>query len=247
VVNCLNFGNPEHPEVMWQLSESIDGMAEACRALDLPVIGGNVSLYNESGGADIDPTPVLGLLGLVDAVRVRPPGLAWSAGDTIVVLGPALDPSLSLEGTRWAAERRGHRGGSLPPLDFTAHDTACRFVAGLVASQVGGAPGPVRAVHDISGGGLAVALGEMAAESSLGCQVDLTGAATLFAEGPSRFVVASDEPDALCAQAEAAGVEATVLGRVGGERLVLGDLVDLPVDALRDAYLGSLQRALGEV
>src|ERR1700735_5036194 len=89
VVNCLNFGNPEHPEVMWQLSECIDGMAEACRELSLPVIGGNVSLYNESGGADIDPTPVLGVLGLVDAVHARPPGLGWSAGDTIIVLGPA--------------------------------------------------------------------------------------------------------------------------------------------------------------
>ncbi len=88
VVNCLNFGNPEHPEVMWQLSECIDGMAEACRALSVPVIGGNVSLYNESGGSDIDPTPVLGVLGLVDAVHAPPPGLAWSDGDTIVLVGP---------------------------------------------------------------------------------------------------------------------------------------------------------------
>ncbi len=246
VVNCLNFGNPEHPEVMWQLSESIDGMAEACRALDLPVIGGNVSLYNESGGADIDPTPVLGLLGLVEAVRVRPPGLAWSADDTIVVLGPTLDEATTLEGTRWATERRQHRGGTLAPLDFAVHAAACRFVAGLVAAQVGGAAGPVRAVHDVSGGGLAVALAEMAAESALGCRVEATGATALFAEVPSRFVVVSDQPDALCAQAGAAGVEAAVLGRVGGDRFVLGDLVDLPVHALREAYLGSLQHALGD-
>ena len=87
VVNCLNFGNPEHPEVMWQLSECIDGLAEACDALSLPVIGGNVSLYNESGGSDIDPTPVLGVLGLVDAVRAQPPGPAWSEGDAVVLLG----------------------------------------------------------------------------------------------------------------------------------------------------------------
>ena len=87
VVNCLNFGNPEHAEVMWELSECIDGLAEACRALSLPVIGGNVSLYNESGGADIDPTPVLGVLGLVDAVHARPPGLAWADGDAVVLLG----------------------------------------------------------------------------------------------------------------------------------------------------------------
>src|SRR5271167_2034090 len=92
VVNCLNFGSPEHPEVMWQLSECIDGMAEACRAFALPVIGGNVSFYNESGGADIDPTPVLGVLGLVDTLRAAPPGLAWSDGDAIVLLGARAAP-----------------------------------------------------------------------------------------------------------------------------------------------------------
>jgi phosphoribosylformylglycinamidine synthase II len=246
VVNCLNFGNPEHPEVMWQLSECIDGMAQACRALDLPVIGGNVSLYNESGGADIDPTPVLGLLGLVDAVRVRPPGLVWSADDTIVVLGPPLAADASLEGTRWAAERRDHRGGTVPHLDFTVHDATCRFVAALVATQVGGAAGPLRAVHDVSAGGLAVALAEMAAASALGCRVDLSGAESLFAEAPSRFVLASDDADALLALAAAAGVEATAVGRAGGGRLVLGDLVDLPLVSVQDAYQGNLQRTLGE-
>ena len=122
VVNCLNFGNPEHPEVMWQLSESIDGMAEACRALSLPVIGGNVSLYNESGGADIDPTPVLGVLGLVDLLVAPPPGLAWDEGDTLVLLGAraAADGSFPLDGSRWATERRAHRSGTLPAIDLEA-------------------------------------------------------------------------------------------------------------------------------
>ena len=177
VVNCLNFGNPEHPEVMWQLSECIDGMAEACRALSLPVIGGNVSLYNESGGSDIDPTPVLGVLGLVDAVHAPPPGLAWSDGDTIVLVGPraAADGSFPLEGTRWATERRDHRTGRIPSVDFAAHAAACAFVAALVAAQVAGADGEtaadalVHAVHDVSGGGLAVALAEMAAGAGTGC------------------------------------------------------------------------------
>ena len=138
VVNCLNFGNPEHPEVMWQLSECIDGMAEACRALGLPVIGGNVSLYNESGGADIDPTPVLGLLGLVEALHAAPPGLAWREGDTLVLLGrrAAADGSFPLDGTRWATERRGHRGGRLPALDFAR---PCRRVR--LRGRVGGGGG----------------------------------------------------------------------------------------------------------
>ncbi len=247
VVNCLNFGNPEHPEVMWQLSECIDGMADACQAFELPVIGGNVSLYNESGGADIDPTPVLGVLGLVESLRTRPPGLVWSDGDTLVLLGPPADASASLAGTRWATERRGHRSGTLPALDFAAHRRVCAFVAGEVAAQVGGGPGLLRAVHDVSGGGLAVTLGEMAAESALGCTVGGAGDPTaLFVETPSRFVVATPDPDELCTRAARASVPALVIGRAGGDRFVLGDLVDLPVAAVVARHHGALAEALRE-
>jgi phosphoribosylformylglycinamidine synthase len=249
-VNCLNFGNPEHPEVMWQLSECIDGMADSCRALDLPIIGGNVSFYNESGGADIDPTPVLGVLGLVDVLHAPPPGLAWSAGDAVVLLGPrsAADGSFPLEGTRWATERRDHRTGQVPPVDFAAHGAVCAFVAGLVAAQVaGGDADPlVHAVHDVSGGGLAVALAEMAAAAGTGCTLDLEQAAELFTELPSRFVVATRDPDELCRRAAAAGIPAAVLGLAGGARCTLGTLVDLPLDALRRAHDGNLALALGE-
>src|SRR5690606_10529045 len=102
VVNCLNFGNPEHPEVMWQLSESIDGMAEACSAFGVPVIGGNVSLYNESRGANIDPSPVIGLLGTIDELRRRPPGVRLVDGGRILLLGA---PSSALAGSRWAFDQ----------------------------------------------------------------------------------------------------------------------------------------------
>jgi phosphoribosylformylglycinamidine synthase len=251
VVNCLNFGNPEHPEVMWQLSESIDGLAEACRALALPVVGGNVSLYNESGGADIDPTPVLGLLGLVDVVAAAPPGLAWSAGDAVVLLGAraAADGSFPLEGTRWATERQGHRTGRPPAVDFAAHRKVCAFVAGLVAAAVGGRGGtaPIGAVHDVSGGGLAVALAEMAAAAGLGCSLDVADPAELFTELPSRFVVATAEPDELCVRAGALGIPAAVLGRAGGDRFTLGTLVDLAAGDVTGAVASNLARALGEV
>jgi phosphoribosylformylglycinamidine synthase len=256
LVNCLNFGNPEHPEVMWQLSKCIDGLAEACHALDLPVIGGNVSLYNESGGADIDPTPVLGVLGLLDALGARPPGLPWEEEDSIVLLGPraAADGSYPLSGTRWATERRGHRTGTLPTLDYTAHRKVCAFVARLVAAQVGAVDGAaedlVHAVHDVSGGGVAVAVAEMAVRAGTGCVLEVTGgAAELFTELPSRFVVATAAPDELCARAAEAGVPAAVLGRATGTRLVLGDaldLVDLPLDDVRAAYEGNLTSALAE-
>jgi len=250
VVNCLNFGNPEHPEVMWQLSECIDGMAEACRALSLPVIGGNVSFYNESGGADIDPTPVLGLLGLVDALHAPPPGLAWQEGDTLVLLGPrtAADGSLPLDGTRWATERRQHRGGTLPAIDLQAHGSVCAFVAGIVSGIVAGDHQPplLTAVHDVSSGGLAVALGEMAVAAGIGCSVALAEAAELFTELPSRFVVATTMPDDLCGRAQTLGIDTFVLGRAGGERLVAGELADLPLSALCEAHEGNLARLLGE-
>ncbi len=250
VVNCLNFGNPEHPEVMWQLSECIDGLAESCRALALPVIGGNVSFYNESGGSDIDPTPVLGVLGLVEAVRAAPPGPGWSAGDAVVLLGAraAGDGSFPLEGTRWATERRDHRSGRVPAVDFGAHAALCAFVAELVAAPVGGAADPplLHAVHDVSGGGLAVALAEMAAPHGVGCVLEVAGPAELFTELPSRVVVATGVPDEVCARAAALGIPAAVLGRAGGEHFSLGDLVDLPVDALRGAYEANLALALGD-
>ena len=93
IVNCLNFGNPEHPEVMWQLSESIDGMADACRAFGIPVVGGNVSFYNESGGRDIDPTPIVGLLGVVDRLVRQPRDCAWSPAIACSCSGHLRPPS----------------------------------------------------------------------------------------------------------------------------------------------------------
>jgi phosphoribosylformylglycinamidine (FGAM) synthase-like enzyme len=250
VVNCLNFGNPEHPEVMWQLSECIDGMAEACNALTLPVIGGNVSFYNESGGADIDPTPVLGLLGLVDVLHAAPPGLAWSEGDTVVVLGARAGAGggFPLDGTRWATERRQHRGGLLAPLDFGAHAAVCTFVAGLVSAIVSGDHEPplLSAVHDVSSGGLALALAEMAVAAGIGCSVAVDDGAELFTEVPSRFVVTTTMPDDLCDRAASLGIPAAVVGRAGGDRFSLGELVDLPLSALREAHEGNLALQLGD-
>src|SRR5580698_7426404 len=140
VVNCLNFGNPEHPEVMWQLSESIDGMAEGCQRLGLPVIGGNVSLYNESGGRDIDPTPVIGLLGVIERLVSPPPGWNWRDGDALVLVGnrhASSDEAFPLGGSRWAT-RRGRRGGRLFALDLDALALSVSFVAGEVARVCAG-------------------------------------------------------------------------------------------------------------
>jgi phosphoribosylformylglycinamidine synthase len=225
VVDCLNLGNPEHPEVMHQLAGVVDGMAEACRALGVPVIGGNVSLYNESRGRDIDPTPVVGTLGLVDRLERRPPGLALADGDHVLLVGPR---SSELGGSRWAASTLGEGRplGPLPALDLKVHSA----VAGAVRSLV--ADGLPTGVHDVADGGLAVALGELVARSEVGLRLSgVDGAGELFSEAPSRVVVAV--PGAAVAEVERrcgdAGVPVADLGTAGGDRLVVDALVDLAV------------------
>ncbi|MEA3021033.1 MAG: phosphoribosylformylglycinamidine synthase subunit PurL, partial [Actinomycetota bacterium] len=166
LVNCLNFGNPEHPEVMRQLSDSIDGMAEACTAFGIPVVGGNVSLYNGSRGQDIDPTPVIGLLGMVDRLDQRPPGAVLVDGHRIVVIGE-MHPGVA--------------GGS------PCHDLDLRAVsevAGIVRQLV--LDGVLSGVHDVADGGVAKALAEMAARSGVGARVAYADA---FDESAGRVVV----------------------------------------------------------
>ncbi len=239
LVNCLNFGNPEHPEVMWQLSEAIDGMAEACRALAVPVVGGNVSLYNESGGVDIDPTPVVAVLGVIDDLARRPPGAVLVAGTSLVMLG-ATDPRLA--GSRWAVDHRGHRGGVLPALDLAAHGGLLHLVVALVS---GG--GLVAGLHDVSDGGLGVALAECAVRSGVGAVVDgVDGHAGLFSESPGRVLVATTDPDEVLARAAAAGVAARLLGHCGGDRLVVDGLVDVGVADATAAWRDALPGALGQ-
>jgi phosphoribosylformylglycinamidine synthase len=230
LVNCLNFGNPEHPEVMWQLSEAIDGMAEACTALGIPVVGGNVSLYNESNGTDIDPTPVVGTLGLIDHLRPGIPTPAFAPGSAVLLLGPTGAGAVSLAGSRWAAERRSHLGGRLPPLDLELHARLLRLVAALVDERL------VDGVHDVSDGGLGLALAEMMVKSGTGCRVGgIAGHAELFGEGPSRVLV-SVPPDLLpvvLERASAARAPARELGVGGGGRLLVQGLLDLSLtDAL---------------
>jgi phosphoribosylformylglycinamidine synthase subunit PurL len=217
LVNCLNFGNPEHPEVMWQLAESIDGMADACRAFGIPVVGGNVSLYNESRGADIDPTPVIGLLGMVDRLERRPPGCGLVEGGTVVVLGP--DPA---------------------PLDLRAVSDTADVVRGLVVD------GLVQGVHDVADGGLAKAVAEMAVAGGVGLRgtgVDVAGA---FSEASGRVVacVAPRHLDEVRRRCADGGVAVRDLGVAGGDRLVLEGVVDLPLDDVVRAHRDTLPRLM---
>jgi phosphoribosylformylglycinamidine synthase II len=238
VVNCLNFGNPEHPEVMWQLSEAIDGMSEACRAFDVPVIGGNVSLYNESLGTDIDPTPVIGMLGVIDALDRRPPGIGLVDGGRLLLLG-VTQPQVS--GSRWA-RARGHRGGTLPGLDPAHHLQVAAVVRQLV---IGGMLG---GIHDVSGGGLGVTLAEMAVRSGFGVSVArVADTAELFAEGPSRVVVCVS-PDLVTAVENVcreADVPVARIGVAGGDRISVKGLLDIPLADAVSAWDDRIPSALG--
>jgi phosphoribosylformylglycinamidine synthase II len=248
VVNCLNFGNPEHPEVMWQLSEAIDGMTEACEAFGLPVIGGNVSLYNESRGTDIDPTPVIGLLGVVDELTTRPPGVTLVDGAALVLLGDDLTgpaPSLAGSAVAWST---GQRGGALATFDGPALTAVADLVRGFVNE------GGLLGVHDCSSGGLGLTLAELVARSGVGVVAEaVPSSAHLLAEAPSRVVVcvAAERVDDVLARAESTGVAAVRLGTAGGDRLRIAAgpeasvLVDAGVTEVMAAYRDRLPNALG--
>jgi phosphoribosylformylglycinamidine synthase len=240
VVNNLNFGNPEHPEVMWELSEAVDGMAEACRAFGVPVIGGNVSLYNESRGRDIDPTPVIGMLGLVDRLVRRPPGVRLADGHRLVVTGPAVEPNLA--GSRFASDAGLPRLGTLPALDLAAVAATADLVRSLVAE------GLVSGAHDVAEGGLAAAVAEMAIGGGIGATLArIHSPAELFSESPGRVVlcVAPEDLAEVVRRHEQAGVGCVRLGLATGDRLTVKDLLDVGLAALTNAWRTRLPEALG--
>lgn len=239
LVNCLNFGNPEHTEVMWQFSEVIDGMAEACTALGLPVIGGNVSFYNESRGADIDPTPVVGVIGLIDNLKTRPVGTALTSGDRIVVLGETRS---ELGGSEWAT-MHGLRNGVPPIADL---DTARRLHELVAALVVEGVPS---GIHDCADGGLAVTLCEMAIAGEIGFQVNIGGALSCFSESASRVVLslAPDREQVVLDRAADAGVPASVIGKADGTRLTAEEAFDVSLTDATTAWRDAIPSLMAAV
>jgi phosphoribosylformylglycinamidine synthase len=252
VTNCLNFASPERPEVMGTFAAAVDGMAAACRALGLPVTGGNVSFYNESSGRPIHPTPIVGVLGLLeDATTAVPAGFSrpgldvWLLGETRVELG----------GSVWQRLAGGRLQGRPPALDLPAEARLHALLVDLAARRL------LAGAHDLSDGGLALALVEAALAAGVGATVTLpdvldagdrpagqAALAALVSESASRALLAAppEAADELEAAATAAGVPATRLGATGGDRLIVPGVLDLPLAHLRDAYEGALPRALGE-
>jgi phosphoribosylformylglycinamidine synthase len=245
VTNCLNFAHPQRPEIMAQFVHALEGMGRACRVLDFPIVSGNVSLYNESkatgGGSAILPTPAIGGVGLIgdyDRMMTMP---FKAEGDTIYLIGSEAwatpDPERSHLGkSLWLAEIHGRDEGRAPPVDLALEKAAGEIVRELIAD------GLVNAVHDVSDGGLAVALAEMAMAGGLGAEVigndEYTAAQWWFGEDQGRYVVTVPDPEALN-RALAKGTRDEDTARVGFRRLgkVGGDsLFGVPLSELRTAH-----------
>ena len=254
LTNCLNFGNPEKPGAYYQMERAIDGMAEAARLLETPVISGNVSLYNESFGQGIYPTPVVGMVGLIEG-RLPTPSAWRDAGDVVALLGDWSAHSGDLGGSAYLATLHATVAGHPPLLDLDRE----RAVQWLTLAGI--ERGLIRSAHDCSDGGLAVALAECAIWSGLGlrgAETSLPGAAAgkadalatiaaLFGEAPSRIIVsvAPEQYDALAALAAEYETPITRLGAVGGERLSFTPALDVAISDLRVTWRDGLRMALG--
>jgi phosphoribosylformylglycinamidine synthase II len=249
--NNLNFGNPERPEIMWQIGEAVRGIGDACRALEVPITGGNVSLYNETGGQAIYPTPVLGVLGLLDAASRTCTRTFKEAGAVVVLLG---DNQGELGGSEYLARLHGLVRGVPPRLDLERERAVQRLVLSLVRD------GLVQSAHDLAEGGAAVVVAECTFDTGgLGVAVNLpalggAGAfavqAALFGESASAVIVsvAVDKREALLERAGSVGVPALVIGETGGDRIRISvdgtTVIDRAVGDAEQAWATEIERRM---
>jgi phosphoribosylformylglycinamidine synthase II len=241
ITNCLNFGDPERPEVMWQFAEAVRGIRDACLALGTPVTGGNVSFYNESGGSAIWPTPVVGMLGLLTDHRLAVPSAFRGPGSGVYLLGRTF---AELGGSEFAATVLGTVAGTPPALDLSVERRLHDLLQEAAAADL------LASAHDCSDGGVAVALAEAAILGGEGFAVtfadDLPPHVLLFSESASRAVVsvAAEKEGSFRGLAATRGVPFERVGETGGPRAVIDGLVDVPVAELADAWEGALPRLL---
>lgn len=238
----LNFGNPERPEIMGQLVHAIKGIGEACRALDFPIVSGNVSLYNETNGQGILPTPTIGGVGLIDdwskMARVR----FAAENEEIFLVGGPRELGTHLGQSAYLRDLHGRNEGPAPHVDLAHEKAVGDFVRGLIRSGI------ATAVHDCSDGGLGVAIAEMAIASGIGATVDLAddcdAVAALFGEDQGRYVVTMSK-DSAAALAAANGVNIVRIGTTGGSSLKLGRARAIPVVELKEAHEGWFPTFMG--
>jgi len=240
VTDCLNFGSPEDPDVMWQFERATHGLKDACAELGIPVTGGNVSFYNQTGENPILPTPVVGVLGVIDDVTKRVTQGFTRSGDHVIVLGSTTE---EFSGSTWADVIHGHLGGMPPAVDLAAEQALARLIRDLVAAGI------LQAAHDLSDGGLAMALVEASLRHDVGVRVDLEDPFTeLFSESVARalVVVAEDDHETLVDLAGEHGVELTSVGRTGGEFVEVGGQFRVPITELRNAWASTLPAVFGD-
>ncbi len=247
VTDCLNFGSPEDPGVMWQFAEAVTGLADACLELGVPVTGGNVSFYNQTAETAILPTPVVGVLGVIQDVRRRVPSGFANAGDHVLLLGHTHD---ELDGSEWAHVVHGHLGGRPPHVSLAAERALAEV---LVAAATDGL---LASAHDLSEGGLAIALAECCLAGKVGARIEdlgpddpnapLSPFAFLFSESTARVIVSvrTEHINALGQLASAHGVPLNRLGEVGGDALAIEGQFTVDVTELRDAHIATLPAAL---
>ncbi|HEY6656796.1 MAG TPA: phosphoribosylformylglycinamidine synthase subunit PurL [Methyloceanibacter sp.] len=243
ITDCMNFGNPERPEIMGEFVEAVKGMADACTALSFPVVSGNVSLYNETNGVAIPPTPAIGGIGLIPDIAKMATLALKRDGDALILIGPEgshLGQSLYQE---LAA---GRYDGAPPPVDLAAERRAGDFVRGLIRGA------RVSAVHDVSDGGLLVAVAEMALAGGRGVDLEaqpahLPAHAVWFGEDQGRYVVAAaqDEAAGILHEAAKAGIPARTIGKATGDALKLPGEAPLSLTSLRTAHERWLPRFMG--
>ncbi len=240
VTNCLNFGSPEDPAVMWQLAEAVRALADGCVTLGIPVTGGNVSLYNQTGASAIHPTPVIGVLGIHEDVRRRLSAGFPADGAQVILLGATGE---EFGGSAWAHVLHGHLGGRPPSPDLDA-ERALATLAGQAA-----AAGVLASAHDLSDGGLAIALAESCLRGGRGCRVTVPADpfTALFSESAARAIVSvqpgrEEEFAALCAEHN---VPATVLGTTGGGSLTVIGQFEVALDELAQVWKTTLPALFG--
>ncbi|GAB10282.1 phosphoribosylformylglycinamidine synthase 2 [Gordonia araii NBRC 100433] len=245
VTNCLNFGSPEDPAVMWQFSEAVRGLADGCAQLGIPVTGGNVSFYNQTGSTPILPTPVVGVLGVIDDVRRRiPTGFGTEPGETLILLGETRD---EFDGSIWAQVTADHLGGVPPQVDLETERLLGEIL--VAASR----DGLVSAAHDISEGGLIQAVIESALAGETGCRIILPEGADpfvwLFSESAGRAIVAvpRTEESRFCSMLDARAMPWTRIGVVdqGADDVSVQDHFAIPLAELREVHGATLPRLFG--
>lgn len=237
ITDCLNFGTPEKPDIFWQFEQSIEGISEACEALGVPIVSGNVSFYNESFGEPIYPTPTIGTLGLLNDVSKRCTQDFKAQGDLIVLIGP---PEAHLDGSEYLAVFHGVVAGR-PAIDLAMEKVVQECCLKSIESGI------VSSAHDCSEGGLAVALAESCIAGKIGAVIEIDERIdSLFGESQSRIVLSLNEWNLPLLEeiAGGPGVPVTVLGTVGGRSLQIGESINIEVSALAESWRGAIEYAL---